>query len=652
MTDDIHIQVLPLDRIHFNPYQMWAIDPDKVAELAESIKVDGILQTPRARPHPDKPGHVQLVFGHHRRAAAAQAGLAEMAVDVRVTDDRTMARFAFVENFKRREPNAIDRARAMQKLMQPPLSLSQAEAGEWMGLRSPGGASNALKLLKLPAPVQQHVERGELPERLARQLVSITSLAPKPAEQLAAQVARADPAEREDVLAEGLSKLLWQHGRDLSQAEFEMTWPAQPIPVDDPRDGRPDELRACAGCPNLFSRDGDQSCTLPLCFDLKQQRFLDGALQAASERLKVPAAARGEKAAPLFGRHEYVREHDARKLLTRARSDESLGLRLIITEHSEHWQRQVLGAGRLGLASTDAAACRRVIDEADGKGASRSAPDKGKGAEKPITPAQAAKLKQQEDELKEERRAERAAMQRLEQDVVWLVQNFARLAAAQITISGPVLTYVVERLIRSNRQQASGFYGLLDWYDDLEEQAHAATGESADPIRRQMLAAAEVFEHALPFGGTKPGTWEAVVGELKALAQVRDDQPSVRRTIRHTANGAIGKPGFGLKLPGGWDKPPIHRTEYNCWYCGAFAGGAQRRLSLGDAARGWKLVQDGDAPTDVACPVCAPKMAAPKLSTDNSKTKTEAKARTRKSPPTVKAALRKTKNRKAGKGQR
>jgi DNA-directed RNA polymerase subunit RPC12/RpoP len=62
---------------------------------------------------------------------------------------------------------------------------------------------------------------------------------------------------------------------------------------------------------------------------------------------------------------------------------------------------------------------------------------------------------------------------------------------------------------------------------------------------------------------------------------------------------------FGVNPPKGWDHPPVHKTDYNCWTCGVFHGGARRKLSKADFERGWRIVEQGQTVLSVACPDCA-----------------------------------------------
>ena len=584
---------IPLDKIHLNPYQMWPIDPAHVAALAADLREHTQLQPGLARPHPDQPGHVQLAFGHHRRAALAALGQPTMAVDVRLLTDLELADFAIVENFQRRTPTALDKARALQRLTSPPFNLTQADAGKRFGYRDQASVSNLLKLLKLPKPVQASVEAGELPERFARQLVGLSEFAPKDAERIAQAIAEAPAPARQDTFTKHMAYVLKTQGRDLLDAAFDLQWLTTPVPVEHPANGQPAELRACAGCPALFHSDehGDY-CTQPGCFDLKQARFLSELLARTSERLGLPAAGPDEKAVALYDRHDYRYEASARKLVSAAQKNPALGLRLVAVEHAPYWARNVFGSDHLALASVNATAVRAFLTAGAPATQGRAATS---GA-KPPTAAQIEKQRLQYEELREERRLERAARQRVEQDVIWLVKNYAQIVGDQLAISGGVLAYVVGRLLhsnRQNRQQASRFYGLLDWYDALEKQGAIITG--GDPTRRRQLVAAEVFEHALPWAGPNAtNCWKTVTERLAALAS---SEPS---------RGVYGdrKRGFDVKLPTGWDKPPVHTTEYNCHHCGAFAGGNQRKLSKKDLESGWSLTMDGKQVKDVTCPHC------------------------------------------------
>jgi ParB-like chromosome segregation protein Spo0J len=73
-----------------------------------------------------------------------------------------------------------------------------------------------MRLLELPEPVQELVNQGELPERFARQLVSVAKAAPKEVVRMVQVIAKAAPEDREEVFDEQLDDLLDEHGRVLA----------------------------------------------------------------------------------------------------------------------------------------------------------------------------------------------------------------------------------------------------------------------------------------------------------------------------------------------------------------------------------------------------------------------------------------------------
>lgn len=598
-------QLIDLHHVAGNPYQTrLADDPTHTFNLAADILAHGLLQVPLARPHPLLNETVQLAFGHSRLAAYAllvKQGYLEYAqipVDVRDLTDRQMSDMAAAENAKRKNLSAIETATALQRRIQD-FKLTQAEAGEPFGL-SQSAVANLLRLLKLPQSIQDQVHAGELPERLARQLASLAQVAPKQVEQVAKAVAKAPAAERDDVLGDQLGHVLQNHGRDLRDAAFEPDWPAAPIKLETPQAGLA-ELPACVGCPHHYKRDLEAFCVNPPCFDLKQARFLQASLEAAAKKLGVPAA-NGEKTSALIGDHDWKTESKLPALAKAGKADPALGLRVTIAERESYRNKQTTGSGWIALVTTAPAAVKAWLEQAGkGNGAGKAVKLSPAPADpgKPETPAQKAKreaaeakAREAERQAQDERRRERGAVLRVEADVVWLVKNYTEIAAAQLTISGPILAYAVENWLKGNQSKAGEFYGLSDWYRGLEEKAEqAGQGKEADELRRQMVVAAEVFEHALPWNGPRAGAFGEVVTGLVDLA-----------------DGDKNNPGFGAKLPAGWNKPPIHQTEGNCWHCGVFA--SQRgRLTKGELEAGWTYNGATAKLENVRCPDCTGKPA-------------------------------------------
>ena len=147
----------------------------KLAELAESIRIHGVLQPLVVRRHGD--GY-QLVSGERRWRASQQAGLAEIPVVVRVLDDREMLEVALVENVQREDISPLEAAQAYRRLAEE-FSLTQEEVSKRVG-KSRSAVANTMRLLNLPPDIQASLSEGKITEGHARALLQIQ-----------------DPAERE-----------------------------------------------------------------------------------------------------------------------------------------------------------------------------------------------------------------------------------------------------------------------------------------------------------------------------------------------------------------------------------------------------------------------------------------------------------------------
>ncbi len=106
-----HVPIEHLHRGRFQPRRQF--DAAQIESLAESIRVQGVLQPLLVRPHPDHAGEFEILAGERRWRAAQQAQLAHVPVLVREIDDRTALEIALVENIQRQDLNAIEEARAI-----------------------------------------------------------------------------------------------------------------------------------------------------------------------------------------------------------------------------------------------------------------------------------------------------------------------------------------------------------------------------------------------------------------------------------------------------------------------------------------------------------------------------------------------------------
>jgi ParB family chromosome partitioning protein len=172
---------VPIDRVQPNAEQpRRSFDPEALQELADSIKVHGILQPLLVR---EVASGYEVIAGERRLRAARMAGLELIPVVVhQPLQPRPADRLelALVENVQRADLNPIEKARAMKRLVEE-YGLTQREIGERIG-RSSFAVSNTMRLLALPAPILRAVEEGKLAETQARPLLAL----PSEAQRLAA----------------------------------------------------------------------------------------------------------------------------------------------------------------------------------------------------------------------------------------------------------------------------------------------------------------------------------------------------------------------------------------------------------------------------------------------------------------------------------
>lgn len=154
-----------------NPFQpRREFDADKLQELAESIRVHGVIQPVVLRRINDK---YQLVAGERRCRAAKLAGLEQVPALVKDYSDLEMLELAIVENLQRDDLTAIEEALAYEQLMKR-LALTQEQVAGRVGKSRPHVA-NTLRLLQLPAILQQYVSRGTLSAGHARAILALAS---------------------------------------------------------------------------------------------------------------------------------------------------------------------------------------------------------------------------------------------------------------------------------------------------------------------------------------------------------------------------------------------------------------------------------------------------------------------------------------------
>ncbi len=149
------------------------MDEGALYELAESIKVQGILQPILVRQLQDGPnqGKYEIIAGERRFRAAKLAGLESVPVLVRDVPNEVAAAMALIENIQREDLNPLEEAQGLQRLVKE-FGLTHEQAAQAVG-RSRSAASNLLRLLNLAEPVQTMLMAGDLDMGHARALLAL-----------------------------------------------------------------------------------------------------------------------------------------------------------------------------------------------------------------------------------------------------------------------------------------------------------------------------------------------------------------------------------------------------------------------------------------------------------------------------------------------
>lgn len=164
---------LAIDALQPGRFQPRArIGQEGLAELAESIKSQGVMQPILARPI--GAGRYEIVAGERRWRAARMAGLTSVPALVREVADRQALAIALIENLQREDLNPLDEATGIKRLTEE-FGMTHAEAAEAVG-RSRAAITNALRLLELAPPVQELLREGKLDMGHARALLALPAL--------------------------------------------------------------------------------------------------------------------------------------------------------------------------------------------------------------------------------------------------------------------------------------------------------------------------------------------------------------------------------------------------------------------------------------------------------------------------------------------
>jgi ParB family chromosome partitioning protein len=163
---------LRVDQLRPGRYQpRTRIDEGSLAELAQSIKEQGLMQPILVRPAGGN--DYEIIAGERRVRAAGMAGLDTVPVLVRDVPDEAAAVMALVENIQREDLNPLEEAQGLQRLIDE-FKLTHDQAAQAVG-RSRSAASNLMRLLNLSDPVQSLLMAGDIEMGHARALLALQS---------------------------------------------------------------------------------------------------------------------------------------------------------------------------------------------------------------------------------------------------------------------------------------------------------------------------------------------------------------------------------------------------------------------------------------------------------------------------------------------
>lgn len=165
------INEIRVNDIEVNPFQPRTdFDEDALAELAASIKLQGLIQpitVRRINAH-----SYQLISGERRLRASKLAGLKNIPAYVRSANDQQMLEMALIENIQRENLNAIEVAISFQRMIEE-CHLKQEELGDRVS-KNRSTVTNYLRLLRLPPVIQASIRDGEITMGHAKALIAVT----------------------------------------------------------------------------------------------------------------------------------------------------------------------------------------------------------------------------------------------------------------------------------------------------------------------------------------------------------------------------------------------------------------------------------------------------------------------------------------------
>ena len=163
-------QTLPIEFLQRGKYQPRKdMRPEPLKELADSIKVQGIIQPIIVRLVTDD--KYEIIAGERRWRAAQQASLQEVPVVIKEIDDRSAMAIALIENIQREDLNALEESEALRRLLDE-FEMTHQQVADSVG-KSRTTVSNLLRLLDLQNEVKTLLGKGLLEMGHARALLAL-----------------------------------------------------------------------------------------------------------------------------------------------------------------------------------------------------------------------------------------------------------------------------------------------------------------------------------------------------------------------------------------------------------------------------------------------------------------------------------------------
>ena len=146
------------------------MDPQSIAELADSIRAQGLIQPILVRPVEN--GKYEIIAGERRWRAAQLAGLTQVPVVIRAVPDKSALAMALIENIQREDLNPLEEATGIQRLVNE-FDMTHEAAAQAVG-RSRSAVTNLLRLLNLSKAVQDLLMEGRIEMGHARALLAVS----------------------------------------------------------------------------------------------------------------------------------------------------------------------------------------------------------------------------------------------------------------------------------------------------------------------------------------------------------------------------------------------------------------------------------------------------------------------------------------------